>query len=359
MRVSIFLVLVVCACSRAEPGKVIGHPSLGVTFELLAMAQVPGTTEVGGMRFGGISGLAYDPARGVWVAISDDSKTHEALIDLDVSLEEDDRGALRLSVEPVRRWGIETGSRDGEGIAIAPDDGELFVVYESNTSAYRFDADANKMIALDVPEEVRTGTRKNKSFESCTFRATDMGDELWIATEEAVEADGEIATTEHGSRCRVLVYDPITYELQVQAIYETEPVPKNIGGFAINSLSEFCAMPDQRVVALERSFVMPMLHGIRLFLVTGGLDAGDEEPATLTKLPIGSLKDLGVLLPGNFEAIECGPAMEELSIEGGGFFVLLASDDNFGRYGEVGTQFIALRARHYQVVTPQIPIGAE
>jgi len=39
----------------------------------------------------------------------------------------------------------------------------------------------------------------------------------------------------------------------------------------------------------------------------------------------------------------------------GGFLFLLASDDNFGRYGETGTTFIALRARFFDVRTPMLP----
>lgn len=348
----------VCLCASLalaeDAKKTIGHPMLGVTFELLARTDLP-RKNLGDRPVGGISGLAYDPTHKQWIAISDDPRTHEALIDLNVELAQAIDGRFTLEVTPTRRWGIETGSRDGEAIAVAPDNGEIFVAYESDTSAYRYDEQREQAIELFVPDAVKQGARTNKSFESCTFRVTDMGDELWVATEEAIEPDGPIATTEHGSRCRVLTYDPITYALSVQAIYETEPVPRNIGGFAINSLSELCAMPNQRVLALERAFTAPAMHDIRLFVVTGGLTADKREPPTLEKLPIGSLRDLGVLFPGNIEAIECGPALADLGIEGGGFLFLLASDDNFGRYGETGTTFIALRARFFDVRKPMLP----
>ena len=127
------------------------------------------------------------------------------------------------------------------------------------------------IVAVSLPEPLR-GHRRNKGVEAMCLSPDDRA--LWLALEDAHPEDGPVATTEHGALVRLVRMDAIAGASEAQLrrrrsaggagpvepawwFYELDPAA---GGKMphlpdpFNGLAELCALPDGRLLALERTY---------------------------------------------------------------------------------------------------------
>lgn len=113
---------------------------------------------------------------------------------------------------------------------------------------------------LPLPAPLRSH-RGNKGVEAMALSPDERI--LWVANEDALPEDGPVATTERGSRVRLYAMDASTTASPPESadppwwFYELDPAtgtsfPHLPAPF--NGLAELCALPDGRLLALERSY---------------------------------------------------------------------------------------------------------
>ncbi|MEW4571138.1 esterase-like activity of phytase family protein [Tautonia sp. JC769] len=334
-----------------------------VTF--LGQATLPGNATVDGTRVGGLSGIAFDRAKGTYLAISDDKgapgmpapRAYRLAIDLD-----DGRlkpGGVRLEgvLELTRADGsrVPEGSVDAEGIALGPS-GDIVISAEGMPNASppvppsvdRFDgATGRYRRSMDVPTaylpgaDPKRGVRSNLAFESLTI--IPGGRFLDTATENALHQDGPAAGVEHGSPCRILRFDADSGAPTAEYVYEADPIAgKN--GAKVAGLVELLAIDESRWLALERSFSTGSGFTVRLYEASnaGATNIlGAPSIASLADLvPVRKrlLLDLGTLegfLPTNLEAMAFGPDLAD-----GRKLLILMADNQLMAF--FPSQFVAL-----------------
>ncbi len=323
------------------------HLSLSLIGTTNIPSQVAGTPQ----RFGGISGLVYEPDRSAWLAISD-TWAREHYFEIRISLQrETSSGPPRYSIEAEVAGALALADhfRDPEGLAISPGGDQLAVVYEVPPIVAVVARDGTSIATLPVPPEVLAGCSSNRGLESVAWVARSGAQEIWAGTEATLKQDRASMGPGGGGASRISIFEAGSRALKGQAIYPLEPEPLSMLGLpSLNWLTDLCALPDGRVLALERSLSVPLGYAACLFVVEGA--AG--EPATmpggsavpvLVKRRLADLRaDLGLTYLGNLEAMALGPPIED---DLGGRLLIIMADDNFGRDGQQGTQVIALRLK--------------
>lgn len=339
------------------------HEPLGV--ELIAWTLIPPEHEEFG-RIGGLSGAVIMPSppedqAAPLMMISDSPNTTSTY-----------NGALALTangdtytvlIKLLDQRDSPARHADAEAIAMRSypgrfrDNTDFIRTYESPPTiemtevrpAYRWQ---QRTGVLELPDGFADRVRPNRGFEATAF----MGTELWVATECAIEGDGDEATPDAGTLCTILTtprpgLQPGT-PLAETYHYRTDPMPPHLGnGFALHSLVEFCALPDGRLLALERSLTFPAGFGAKLFVLDGTArtEPGARLPV-LNKTLIADLgaiaRDAGLAWIGNLEAMALGPTVTELTgdPEETGRLLLVIADDNFGAdIQKTGSQALAFR----------------
>lgn len=353
----------------------------GVRLEILATAQIPAEVEGVG-RVGGLSGVMTAGWLGKsgsdFLAVSDQD-SNPMLFRLHIALKRDAEpegkegatsgGGYALTVGVDQPVHITCDATDAETLAgVRPTRPSqhsvaLLVGFEKPPSVkgFKIGIPVRDLVAIEcngalpIPDEIVRHAHPNRAIESLAWvgRGEDWGstladDRLWAAMEAAITTDGDEATPEHGSLCRVMVFDPTLTRLERQMFYETEPAPAAgvPGTLAINSLSELCGLPDGRVLALERSFALPRGYNATLFVVDGTTEqrAGLALPV-LKKRRVASLRELGLPVMGNIEGMALGPSLSTITGDGfeTGRLLLMVADDNFGKDGQVGSEVVAVR----------------
>ena len=238
---------------------------------------------------------------------------------------------LRIAVDPadgrIASSSVESGqvlanSTDLEGVALTPDGKSVAVSDEVGPSVreYRL-PDGQLLRTATVPLVFKT-QRYNLGFEALT---RDASGNLWTANEEALKADGPTSTEQKGTMVRLLRFDK---DLQPsgQWAYLTDPVAgAQVLSDRGTGLSDLAALPDGRLIALERSFGS---LGLRIRLYEVDLDGATEVSKLL------QLADANVVparkhllwergfLTDNFEGLAIGPTLTD-----GSRSVILVSDD--------------------------------
>jgi len=329
-----------------------------------------------GTEVGGLSGLTYDPTRGVYYAISDDrSQINPArFYTLDIDLSDGSLDAGDVEILGVTTLLNEDGepfpalSLDPEGIARSSI-GTLFISSEGDANALvepfisEFSLTGEFIRSLPVPDKFlptadrSSGIRNNLAFESLTITPDNRF--LYTATENALFQDGPAATLEDASLSRVIQYDLTTGEPVKEFFYETDSVaaaPNPATGFSTNGLVELLAIDNTgTLLSLERSFSAGVGNSIKLYEVLTQLTTDvssvdslivpegtpfDAEPGDLFGVDAIAQKellldfaDLGLTLDNN-EAIVFGPKLAD-----GRQTLIVASDNNFSP--TQFTQFLA------------------
>ena len=210
------------------------------------------------------------------------------------------------------------------------------------------------IVRLDLPDALRAH-RPNKGVEAMCLSPDDRA--LWLANEDALPEDGPVATTEHGALVRLWRMDAIagTSEAQLRRsraqggagpvepawwFYELDPAagekfPHLPDPF--NGLAELCALPDGRLLALERAYGLrtrgpddprASLIAISIYLVdplsSAARTAAAERPPVLAK----TLLWRGLTGRANYEGMTLGPELAD-----GSRALILVSDGDVTRKG--------------------------
>lgn len=333
------------SAARAADLKVCGSSDV----QFLGFSDVLNKQSTGGIAHTELSGITYDPQRGVYYVIGDRLGTTPAhVFTLTVPLTGDAMGTPFISsvVKLADRNGDWfTGiNLDGEGIALNSGS-DFYVSSEGGTAAgaqpavYHFTVDGGYLGALTVPSVFQIGTN-NLSFEGLAMSPSKRS--LFVAMEGPIAADGQ--TGDLRSRIRFLRYEQRgeTYVPAAQYYYLTEKgrTPGDLG------VSEVIALSDSELLVLERGFVAGEGNTVRVFKTSVAGAGNVANVASLASTSVAPLQksllfdlatcpDAGATLaPGatqpnklldNFEAMTFGP-----DLTGGRRSLVLVSDDNSG-----------------------------
>lgn len=344
--------LVGCGTARAPAPAPAGPPRL----RLLGEATLPHRMQFQGTTVGGLSGLDFDPASGLWVVLSDDRSELQPArfytVDLAIA-----PGALRVDLRsvvtlrqaggqpyPSRRFGGDVV--DPEGLRLLPGGQGLLWTSEGDPRLNvqpalvhsRLDGAHVRTFTLppmlQFPQRPGTGPRPNSTLEGLAL-APDGGT-AWIAMEGPLEQDGprpSVATA--GGPCRFTAIDVASGRATRQIAYQPDAIPRPPvvpGGFADNGVSEVLMIDAHRMLVLERSYSMGVGTSLRLYeidtrdaddtLALAKLEPGTFRPAG--KQLVADFATLGLARTDNTEGMAWGPALP-----GGGRTLVVVSDDNF------------------------------
>ncbi len=360
--------------------------------EFLGEVQFPTGFEFSGTEVGGLSALAYDPARDVYYALADDRSSDARFYTLGIDLNDGtlDDGDVTFSdvTQLLDQDGepFESGSVDPEGIALTSR-GTLYISSEGDAGALidpfirEVSLSAEFIQELPVPDiylptaDQSSGIRNNQAFESLTITPDQRF--LYTATEGALFQDGPDASVDEGSLSRILKYDLTTGEPVASYVYEVDAVPEAPipeDAFSTNGLVELLATDNNgTLLALERGFSVGQGNTVKLFEIQtqGALDVLNtddlfrEEPLdddgeilppgpfeidpAVTKREILDIeRDLGIA-PDNLEALAFGPTLAD-----GRQSLIIASDNNFNPNGQF-TQFLAF-AVDFDTTPAAVPV---
>jgi hypothetical protein len=373
--IAISLTLAACAALPAcRHEALVRLPDPGTTTaEVLATSMIPPDAimpALRGMKFGGISGIAYDKQHDELVGLSDD--TENSRVFRMKYLEEPFR-VVPVGVVLLEHAAGAPRKLDPEGLALLPS-GNMLVSSEGigeeephvPPGIIEYRRDGRFVRQLPVPQEfippergsITHGSPSNQAFESLTL--TPDGTGLWTGEETSLVQDGPVATADHGSLSRLL-----EYRLQNGAFmparefaYRVDPLPRvsfQSSGFSVSGLVELLALNDHELLSMERAFVEDRnsannsVYRLRIYRVTidgtpiqPGQDSiagrADITPVTKTLLlDLGSSNNLPRALAGldNFEGIAVIPTPSPKRVSPSipapkpHATAIIVSDDNF------------------------------
>jgi 3-phytase/alkaline phosphatase D len=314
-----------------------------------------------GVEIGGLSGIVYDAARGVYHALSDDKSQVDPArfftIEIDLSdgtLDDGDVEFVGVTfLRDMRSRPFEEDSLDPEGFELVRP-GQLFIGSERDLNdepwIARFNTSGklNKIAPLpgyyfpefDGPTQT-DGVYLNLAFESLTV--TPDGRYLYGGTENALAQDGPVATFLDESPARVIQYRLAGMRPMAEYVYHVSTIPVEPTGFGDNGLVELQALDNVGTfLAMERSFVSGFGNTVRLFEtstdgatdVSGWTSIMGEPYTPMSKELVYDFADTGAGLD-NFEGMAFGPMLPD-----GRYPLIVVSDNNFN-IGVQNTIFFA------------------
>lgn len=226
---------------------------------------------------------------------------------------------------------VKTDLADFEGIAWQPDRRRFFISCEQGNGIVGFDEQGDARFPITVPA-VFNNARQNKSLESMTFGAG----HFWTANEDTLEGDGEMSSQSKAGLVRIQKFDK-SFKPVAQFACLTDTSLLRVGGRG-SGLTDLCALPDGRLLALERVVAAGLVA--RIFLVDF---AGATDTSGMKRLERAEFKPVGKKLlfeqytgNGNFEGIALGP-----ELAGGWRSLILIADSG----GELQHRLIPLRIK--------------
>ncbi|WP_082551335.1 esterase-like activity of phytase family protein [Pseudorhodoferax sp. Leaf265] len=348
--------LALAACGHAVAPAAARNPGL----RLIGEATLAHRLRFGGSTVGGLSGLDYDPAQDLWVAISDDP-SDARFYTLHLPLTAERLGPPEL-LEAVR---LDAPARpDAEAIRWRPATGSVLWSTEGDVrrgvgpSLHESTREGRLLRSFALPPHFapapqgQRGPRHNLGFEGLAL--TPDGRQAWLAMENALVQDGPEPTLQQpGGPCRFTLFDLASGRALAQRAYVPEAIPqapKAPGLFADNGVSEILMLDAQRMLVLERAYAMGVGNTLRLYRVD--LASGDDTlaldslvPGRFRPLAKTLVADLSAYLgPGlsrldNTESLAWGPLLPATAERPAQRTLVLLSDDNFNP-GQV-TQFVA------------------
>jgi 3-phytase/alkaline phosphatase D len=341
------------AGALAAPASAVSPQAHTPGLEFLGESTIAAGATFEGTVVGGLSSWAYDEARDVYYALSDDQggtftprSTPARFYTLRVDLSDGTLGAGDVTVVDVTTLLGANGqpfdgrSLDPEGLTLTRDD-TLIITSEGIAPAIppfvrEFDLSGQQIAVLPVPgaftpsADGTRGVRFNLGFEAAAVAPN--GQFLFVGAENAIAQDGPAASVTTGSRARLLRYNLQSGRLDRQYVYETDPVVAPSSGFTVNGLVELLPVNNQFMLAMERSFSAGVGNDIRIYRVAvpgatdvSGVDDLDqlERVTPVQKTLLLNLKGLGLTLD-NIEGMTLGPRLPD-----GRQSLLLVSDNNF------------------------------
>lgn len=342
-RIAFGAVLALASVSAASSEDTIGKP------EYLGEIVLPTGLKLGGIEFGGISGLDYDSQKDQFYAISDDRSQRAPARFYVLKLSIDEKGVSGLDiVESHQLIGADgrafaEGTVDPEAIRFDAAGDKLYWSSEGDKDGkpaiFEAGADGTFIRNLNVPAyyapnaEKTRGVYGNLAFEGLALSSD--GKTLWASTENGLIQDGAKATLEAGSPSRLIAFDLVTGEPGAEYVYETGKIFAKATAepnYNDNGLSEILTIDDTHLLAIERSFGSGIGNEINLYVVdlAGATDIrgtktiGDMAVTPVSKQHLLKLGegDFGLDID-NIEAVSFGPEIA------GKRTLVLASDNNF------------------------------
>lgn len=319
------------------------------------------------MRFGGLSGLAYDPVEGRWMAVSD-ARRDPLWLTMDVALR---RGRVDVGIRRVvrarRRQGLGPAFPDFEAVTALPD-GHLLVASEGDrvngvrvpASIWEYDRRGRPLSQVAVPPAFLPeapgkrphGLGDNNGFEGLAFDP--RARRVWLVSETPLLQDDDVARVDRGARARMLElsyaggtsFSPVRELVYpIDAVGRIDGMPPD-AEVVDQGVSELTMLPGGVLVSMERAFVRDAAahwsaNVVRIFRLdvsaaddVSGADSLRDVPAAR---PVRKhlLADLSTFTPRldarlktleNFEAMAPGPLTPD-----GRPTLLVLSDDNFSR----------------------------
>lgn len=313
--------------------------------ELVGYATLPTDMRFEDTLVGGLSGLAYEPASGLFWAICDDRSDHSPArlyrlrIDLaDGRLDPGDATVVGVALLRDEHGELfELGTVDFEGIALGGE--SVFISSEGEAKVgnpplvAEFSRDGRLLRRLPLPEAFvpsspEQGVRDNQGFEALSM-APD-GRTLFVGTEGALVQDGPEAAVGVPSLTRLRRIDLASGD-ERQALYPLAALsaaPEPADGLRVRGLVDLLALGDDQLLALEREYVAG--HGFQIHLNELSI-AGSGE---VTKRLLLDLAETGLTIE-NVEGLAFGPQLPD-----GRASLILVSDNNFLAETQ-GSQFFA------------------
>ena len=372
-----------CGQPPAIPQPVPSAPARATVprLRLIGEATLPHRMDFQGTTVGGLSGIDYDPASGLYVLISDDrsilspARAYTARLPLtatglgtpqleSVTLlrnaqgtpfpkrqqarptdEVPDPEAVRWLADGRVLWASEGWVHRGMGPAL----------HESRMS----DGQLVRTLALPpmfTPQpSAGTGPRDNLAFEGLAL--TPDKRTAWVAMENALLQGGPSPRVgAEGGPCRITAFDLASGQAVRQIAYVPDAIPARgpLPGltppvvYADNGISEILMQDTHHMLVLERAYVLGQGMSLRLYRIdtrtasdTLGLDQlqpGNHHSAAKTL--VADFATLGLTQLDNTEGMTWGPVLHDVQDNGRRIRTLVVvSDDNF-RSAQI-TQFAA------------------
>ena len=273
-----------------------------------------------------LSGIAWDDRRQVLYAIADKTPQLTELVP-DATFHRWRFGG-QIAVGIPGQW-------DGEGLALT--EKGFLLSSEFGPRIYEVSRTGAWTATLPLPAHFQPG-RPNLSLEALTVTADQRY--LFTASEQALPADGPLATRQAGTVVRILRYDRSNGD-QREYAYRTDPVFLGRGEGELG-VAEVAALSSQDLLVMERSYVPGSGNSVRIYRVSidGArnilpVEALEPDGAVLKKtlvLDLSTLPDDIFPAPAafqpskalaNFEGMALGPRLGP-----GERLLFLVSDDN-------------------------------
>ncbi|MBL0928334.1 MAG: esterase-like activity of phytase family protein [Phycisphaerales bacterium] len=261
------------------------QPTLAITFRgTTPLTGTPNDQNGQAVTPTGLSGISWagptDPTR--WAAVMDNSNK---ILFLAVNLSPN--GTV-TSVSFTSALSL-SETRDFEGIALpTPSRGTVYLAEEDTPALHEFRlSDGLRLRTFPAPA-VFSSRVPNFGFESLSLRA-DAG-ALWTANEEALTADGPRSTPTAGTIIRLLQYAPLagppdTFIPIRQFAYLTNPIPGPTFAQARSGVSDMIALPNGRLLVLERSLAFDFTNPFQSRIYEVRLYTPSGQPATDVSQP--------------------------------------------------------------------------
>ncbi|MBB6470473.1 hypothetical protein HNQ96_006371 [Aminobacter lissarensis] len=328
---------------------------------LLGQVVLPTGLKIAGTEFGGISGLDFDAASGLFYAISDDRSERAPARLYTLKLAIDGKGVhgvdIVSSAELRNAEGAAFAKKDIDPESIRFDSAANRIFWSSEGDAagrpaiYEAKPDGSHVRSFAIPEaylpnaDKTRGVRGNLSFESLDISPD--GKTLWAGTENALAQDGDKATLEAGSPSRVIGFDIASGTVAAEHVYDNGPIFTKATQdpyYNDNGLSEFLLFGPDELLTIERAFALGIGSEINFYLASfsGATDVkGVASIKDVTAKPMSKRKVLKIgegdfgLDIDNIESVTWGPEVD------GQRTLVIASDNNFNP--EQFTQFVVLK----------------
>lgn len=313
------------------PAMCTGCGSLVNGINVVSQFSVPAGTMFNGQELGGISGITFDPDRGVYYLLSDANETGQQRFF--TALVDPLTGAVTvLGVNNFRRsrGSIAGGDLKPEGIAYSSP-GTLLVSSTDPVGVFEFDIQGTLLRYLNVPDVYTTnsddsfGARADLGLGALSLSPNGM--DLYAATEQALWQDGPNSSREI-SPSRVVAFDSETGQPGEEYAYYTD------AGYG---LTEIASLDDcgQVFLGLESSGDNCRLYEFNTCFATdvGGQDTikGNTQESISEPFPTSEAVQKTLLADFRALGINVGncEAMSFLKTGNGAATVLVASDNEF------------------------------
>jgi hypothetical protein len=173
---------------------------------------------------------------------------------IELSIRFDDSGTITQSTV-IRGISLPT-SHDWEGAAFTDPARNTILLSDEDRPALSEFRLADGALVRDITSpSIYAQRRANFGLESLSSR--ERSDQYWIGNEEALAVDGPLSAPTAGTDVRLSLLNispPGSSSLLRQIVYRTEPMHGAVINGARSGLSDLVALPDGRLLALERSF---------------------------------------------------------------------------------------------------------